>query len=792
MTPWMARPLGLAGIFALASLGGAQAAELRTFRLPAEPLDAALVRFAIQGAVSVGGYPVPGCAGHSRPVLGLMAPGAALKAMLPAGCDFRPVDAHSFRIVAQLPPRPPPSGPTARTAAAVDELVVTAEKRPEPLTGSAYAVTALPSDEIRRLGGKSFADVAPQIAGVTVTNLGSGRNKIFIRGLSDGSFTGQTQSTVGLYLDDVPITYSAPDPDLRLVDVDRVEVLRGPQGTLYGSGSIGGIVRIVTNRPDPGAFAGVVSVDGAGAEHGASSSGIDGTLNIPLPVLGGGAIRMSAYRDVRGGYIDNPRLGLTDVNDSTRSGGRVAAALPLPDGWRILAGYALQSIDTRDSQYTDGSGLARDTQVREPHDNDFAEASLTLTHEGAGADLKMSAAFIDHGLDTRYDATGALGSVGPTAFDESRQVDFSVVEAVLTSTAAGRWRWLAGLFASQADETDAARLTPVPASGLGRFVYRRHDQLTEAAAYGEAAFDLTSRITLTAGGRFFTGYLKSKAGDFDLAATPTLATRNHEKTGGFAPKLRASYALAPDTVIYAQLQEGYRAGGFNIPAAASGAPTDPTVVTAFKPDRLLSYEVGMVWPLLSHTVTLRAALFRANWKHLQTDQYLPSGLPMTVNIGDGSNTGLEAEAVWRPDSHWQVRVNLLAEDPEITKVSDAFPASVDIGLPGVPSLLASGDLRYRWTIGPRLKAELSAQYAYVGRSYLTFDGAAASAMGGYGSGRIGVALEQDRWRVEAYLDNVTDQVGNTFAFGNPFSRARTTQATPLRPRTLGIAVDRSF
>ena len=214
----------------------AQAAT-RSFHLPAEPLGEALVHFAVQGGVSVGGLPAPGCAGLSRPVEGPMSPEAALARLLPPGCGFRALDSRSFQVIAvrqsAAANRPTPSS----AANAVEALVVTAERRREPLSGAPYPASALNAANLERLGGDSFQDVAAQFVGVTVTNLGPGRNKIFIRGLSDGSFTGKTQSTVGLYLDDLPITYDAPDPDLRLVDIDRVEVLRGPQGTLYGSGS---------------------------------------------------------------------------------------------------------------------------------------------------------------------------------------------------------------------------------------------------------------------------------------------------------------------------------------------------------------------------------------------------------------------------------------------------------------------------------------------------------------------------------------------------------------------------
>lgn len=789
-------PLVLLAAAALAAApAAAQGAPARIFHLPREPVERALVRFALQAGVSVGGLPAPPCGGLSRPTYGLMSASRALTHLLPAGCGFEAIDADSFRIVGVPRPAPHAQRPAASTPAPetdpLDELVVTAERRSEPLVGRAYPISVLSGDDIARLGGGSFADLAMQMAGVTVTNLGSGRNKIFIRGLSDGSFTGHTQSTVGLYLDDVPITYSAPDPDLRLVDVERVEVLRGPQGTLYGSGSIGGIVRIVTVKPDPTTFAGNVTLEAATAQHGAKGTGLDATLNLPL-LAGRAALRGSVYRDEQPGYIDNTRLGLSNVNYGQRSGGRIAALLNLGERWRLQASYAHQSINTRDSHYAQGPGgpLTRDAQVREPHDNDFSEVSASASRAGDVADLKVSAAFIDHSPKTRYDATGAFGGTEPAAFDEERQVDLAVAEAVLSSAGEGRLAWLVGLFASQADETDDATLADPAHDAVSRFVYRRRDRLSEAALYGEAAYDVSNRLTVTLGGRLFASRLKSESGDFDLA--PGLfQPRRHLDDSGFAPKLRASYAWSPDRVVYVQYQEGFRSGGFNIPAAADGGD-GAQLGSAFHPDRLRSYEAGGALTLFERTLRLRAAVFHADWSRLQTDQYLPSGLPMTVNIGDGSNTGLELEAQWRPDEHWRLRGNLLVEDPTITRPSDAFPATVDIGLPGVASLLGSADLLYGWRVAEGWRGEASAQVAYVGHSFLTFDGAAASRMGDYAVGRLDFALSSDRLRVQLAVDNVSDARGDTFSFGNPFSRARAPQSTPLRPRTVTLSFSRSF
>jgi iron complex outermembrane receptor protein len=797
-----------AGAGVLAAVAGvcaapsrARAAEIHVFHLPSEPLPQALVRFAVQAGVSVGGLPARGCDGRSRAISGAMTPAGALAALLPAGCGFDRPDPRSFRVLgrpastvveaAHTAATAPPAAPVAR----LDALVITAEKRPELLIRSASAVSVLSASDINALGGESFDAVARQVVGVAVTNLGSGRNKIFVRGLSDGSFTGKTQSTVGLYLDDVPITYNAPDPDLRLADIDRVEVLRGPQGTLYGSGSMGGIVRIVTARPDPSHFSATVSGEGMLTQHGNPSAGLEAMANLPL-ANGAAAVRAVVYSDEHGGYSENPTLGLSNVNYSRRVGGRISALGELPGGWTAEAGVAHQTIATADSQYTQGANgpMSRDASTREPHDNHFTEIGASASHAGALADLKISTAYIDHELTTLYDATGAFRT-GEAAsvvqsFEEDKHIKLWAAEGLLSSNAPGPLRWLAGAFVSYTDEMDTALLVGIKPRARLRSIYSRRDRLSEAAVYGEVAYDLTPRVSVTVGARAFATRVDMNAGDFGLALVLIKPTQGRLTDQGIAPKLRVNFAATEDLVLYAQVQEGYRAGGFNIPSAAGGGA--PEIVAAqFRPDHLWSYELGVGLPLFDHTVMVRGAVFHADWRGLQTDQRLASGLPMTVNIGDGSNTGVEAEATWRPNANLQVRANILVEDPQITRAANVFPARRDIGLPGVPYDLGATDVRYRWRMG-RFDAEASAQLSYVGRSYLTFDGGSGNAMGGYASGRIAGALSTEIWRASVFVDNVADERGNTFAYGNPFSRTRATQATPLRPRTIGFGVSRSF
>ena len=786
---------GTAIALALPVSGQAAEAGLRVFRLPSESLDQALLRFAVQADVSVGWTGASGCQGDSRPVAGVLKPSEALTQLLPPGCSFRRLDKHSFQIIARAHPRvaaapaPAPEAEADAEPAVLPELVVTAEKRPEPLIASPFPISALSSQELLRLGDESIQSAAGRLVSVAVTNLGPGRNKIFVRGLSDGSFTGRTQSTVGLYLDDVPITYNAPDPDLRLVDVDRIEVLRGPQGSLYGSGSIGGIIRIVTAKPDPSRFAAMVAVDGAATAHGAPSGALEAMVNAPLP-LADSAVRITAYRETSGGYLDNPRLGLNDVNHSLRQGVRLGVVAPV-GGWRLNATLAHQEIDTADAQYvTGGKVLVRDTALQEPHDNDFSVASLTASRTTPIGGLKLSAAYVDHDLNTRYDATGAFGTTSPTAFDQRQQVHMALAQAELSSTPGGRAHWLVGVFGSAARERENASLSDPGPGSPATSIYRRTDHLTEAAAYGEIGYDLLPRTTLTLGGRLFESRLETNGSDFDL--TPTLPHFHAVlDDGGYAPKARLSYTARPDRVVYIQAQEGFRTGGFNLPVVARlGMSPGETFNRRFRPDHLWNYEAGGEWAVLHRKLTFRAALFYAQWRGVQTDQYLASGLPITLNIGDGSNTGLEAEAVWAPNHHLQVRINGLLEDPELTRSARVFPARPDIGLPGVPNHMGGIDAHYRWRPRGHLEAVVSAEYNYVGTSFLTFVGGAASRMGGYGVGRLAAELSSHKWRLGAYLDNVADTRANTFAFGNPFNPAP--QATPLRPRTFGVRIERTY
>ena len=281
----------------------------------------ALIDFAVQANISIGG--VNACRGTTAGLSGRFTVEDGLTRLLAkTGCGFRRVAPDTVRVFAlsrPAPPAPAAPGPGSRQAPAVDlpdtpEVVVTTTKRAAMIGSLPYAVSALNQSQLEEAGALDVGDVAVQIPGLSTTNLGLGRDKILLRGLSDGVFTGRTQSTVG-------ITYNAPDPDLQLADVEAIEVMRGPQGALYGGGAISGIYRIITNKPSLDAWSGYARAGASLTNAGAPSQEYEAMVNAPLSVDQIG-VRAVAYKTVDGGYIDESALRLNNVDQTVREGGR--------------------------------------------------------------------------------------------------------------------------------------------------------------------------------------------------------------------------------------------------------------------------------------------------------------------------------------------------------------------------------------------------------------------------------------------------------------------------------------
>lgn len=770
------------------------------FHIRRKPLPEALLDFAVQADLSINTSEARRCRRLGNPVSGRMEPRDALRRILAdTGCGFEMIDARTVRIVRLSPtapharPRPatppPPEQPTR-----MDEVIVTATRRPSVASRLPYAVSAVSDERLMRESATSAGDIALLTSGLTVTNLGPGRDKLIIRGLSDGALTGRVQSTVGIYLDDARLTYNAPDPDLRLTDVRRVEILRGPQGSLYGAGSIGGVYHIVTRRPELEVREGMLAAEASITADGGPGYVLEAVVNQPIGEHA--AVRLVGWDEMRGGYIDDPVLGLEDVNRTRRQGLRIAARWEPAPGWGLDAVLVGQSINSDDTQYADGSGddLTRRNRVREPHHNDFVGGYLTASGTNGLGRLRWTTGWFEHELNSRYDASAALPRFGAplgaaAPFDEAVRTATFVTELNLMSPIGARFPWLLGAFYAEGHEDLLARLT-APAL---LYAERRSDEVGEFSIYGEASASWRN-WTLTGGGRLFWASSEVRS-RIDMPGVGQATFAGVLEENGFAPKAVLRYQLTDRWMAYVQGAEGYRTGGFNTSGPvgqlfASGGQA-PQPYRRYRGDELWSYEAGTKWTSPERRIAVQAAVFSVSWDDIQSTQILPSGLPFTANLGKGKTIGLELEGAW---SLGPVDFNgaLLVNEPELEEAHPGFPAAPDSELAGVPRFTASLSAHYQRGLGGGLMFETDARYAYLGESRLTFDASTAPAMGGYGILRLSAALRAEDWRVSAWVDNAADERGDTFAYGNPFTLHSTQQSTPQRPVSAGLRLEWGF
>lgn len=761
---------------------------LVTVHVPARPLGTALIEFAEQARLSISDTDVDFGNAAGNAVDGNFTANDALTRLLAGtGFTFTFVDSDTVRIAAvsvPVPPRP------FRYRPPTENVVVTATKRPEVAQTVPYSISVTTGDELESLGARSSYDLTSQVAGLTATNLGPGEDKLFVRGLTDSVLPGLSQSMVGLYLDESRVTDDAPDPGLQLVDIDRVEVLRGPQGSLYGAGSLGGLVRIVTKRPVYGRSEFMAGATVAATEDGAMSETYDAILNLPL--IGDSlALRTVFYSNDIGGYVDDTRLNGENSNRSTVQGGRAALGWQANDDWTVLFNFTMQDIRARDSQYflKDLGPYKRDNYLREPHSDEFLEAGITAKGELGWADLVTNTSFLDRRMRDRFDASRAWNGLtgyplGPAPFDYARSIRSFTNETRLTSPEAGPWKWLIGLFLAHHDEDFDSTLKGPDGAGttiLAR-AETREDRANEASLFGEVSFDFAPEFSLTAGARVFYTSRNVKATKSGFLATGSANFSGSNSQPGFAPKLVLQYRPRADLSFYAQYSEGYRFGGINVdgPPGATGEAENN-----FDSDELRNYELGAKTSFFEGRLVTDAALYYAIWRNVQSDQIAPDGAFFIENAGDVTDFGFELDVAAQPLRNLSVKGNFFWNNATLSQSPMVF-TGMDSNLPGAPDISFGMSARYDVPLDSENAAFVSFAYGYVGTSHLSFT-ENSPAMGGYHHANIHFGFEHDGWQAVVFVDNLMNDHGNTFAFGNPFN-AEELQVTPLRPRTVGLTL----
>lgn len=777
----------------ISSASPAAAAESQRFDIPAQRLDNALITLGNAAQISIGGINQSLASARSKAVRGRMTIAQALTTMLRGtGFTYQIVDSQTVRIVAVPPrakPKPAvrrpalPATPWPEAAAPPTEIVVTATKQGQAL--DSYPGTAhIQSVGSAGLGeSQGTAAFVARIPTLTSTNLGPGRNKLFVRGIADSSFSGPTQSTVGLYLGDLRLTYNAPEPDLRLYDIDRIEVIEGPQGTLYGAGALGGIVRIVPKMADNGGLHASATAGRSVTRDAEPGYDLGGMINIPI-TADRVALRVVGYKQVEGGYIDNATLGVRNTNRTRIDGARANLRIEPGDNWTIDMNALLQNIDTRDGQYaeTDLPLRTHAANIAQPHDNDFKAASVEIAKNWGDLKLISSTGIVDHDLSETFDATGYGGNPEIQIFEGHEAIRLLTHETRLSHRGPLGNSWVAGIGLVRNIDRIDRRLGPLDAPVT---LARLRNQKTEVAVFGEATQRIAPRLSGTLGGRVVfaetIGELMGGSGqDFEPK----------RRQVRFLPTAALSWKPYPELLTFLRYQSGFRSGGIAI--------TGGQVNTAqrFDSDSIHTAELGIRVGSETSTTSPRFSggitTFYSVWTDIQADLIGADGLPFTDNIGRGTIYGAEINARWHATDHLFFDGALFVNRSALSNPAEGFDEADERPLPNIARTGARFTAAWERPLSDRLALKLDGTARLIGASSLGTTAPLILEHGETTQVDFSASLAARDWTLTLEATNLLNVSGNSFSYGNPFTVAEGKQITPLRPRTIRLAVRIGF
>ena len=693
-----------------------------------------------------------------------------------SGLVARQVGSSAWRIERQAAPQGEStrSGPTRPIPEAEPgpPIVVTATKRGQALGDAPVAVSVIPfADGEDSDARRDSAWAGRHVEGLTLAGQGAGRNRMFLRGVADSPFNGDSQSTVAVVLDDSRLTYSAPDPDIRLVDVDRVEVLKGPQGALYGTGALGGIYRIVTRRPDPSATAftaGVGTEALASGELGVSASAM---ANLPL-AEDVAALRVVAFGGSEPGWVDTGRDN--DGNSSTVLGLRAGLGIEAANGWRIDATAFGQWLNSADSSYVYAAGArSRPAQQAEPHDNDLRHVSLRAAREGP-VGVVLASGVTWHEVRDRYDATqGAdgLGLANPVRLDDNR--DYRTWDSELRLTgASGPVAWLAGL--SHVEARQGTETSLQAASGAALVLPGDRRVTSDSAVFGEATLTLSPDLDLLAGGRLFRAHF---ADERRVGASAVVISRTRL---GATPAVALSWHPHRDTLVYLRYGSAFRQGGSGVSQGGQAR--------SLAGDELATLEAGWRQPVGGLMFDLGSFLSR--WENVQSDTPGANGLLTTRNAGNARIVGVEASVSGAPAPGWTVEAGATWQSALLVRNATGI-ALDDRRLPAVPRYTLRGALSRKWAAGA-VELETRLFLRYTGPARLSFQPELDLPMGDYLDSGLEAQARLGRMRFGLKLENLFGAKADTLPYGNPFRAASTRQHTPQRPPSLSLQLGWSY
>ncbi|HWZ62554.1 MAG TPA: TonB-dependent receptor [Steroidobacteraceae bacterium] len=736
------------------------------------------------------------------------------------------------------------SSTPATSAQTLQEVVVTAQKRTERLHDVPMGVTAITTDQMDKLRLTDFQDLQALVPGLSVQESQPGVSRITLRGENVGGIG----STVTVYVDDTPVGSSNALADGAIItgdfdtfDLQRVEVLRGPQGTLYGAGSEGGLIKYVTNPPDPTRAAAAFDIGYEDIAHGGSDPLLKGMINMPL--TDSAAIRLSGYGAWLPGYIDDPNLNETEINRGEREGGRASLLVNATENFTIRLTAFGQNLRTDGTPTVDVVGAAgtpltppanslqplvgdydQTRFINEPSTFRYREFSAKLDWNlGWGALSSITSygktyvnLFTDESsleLSAGAPAGGTYGDLAasivgaPAGLAETDQVNMGkfTQEVRLTSAESQTLEWQVGAFftreASTIDETlptffiPSQALTPLPSletPHLGA-IYR------EWSGFGEITYYFNPQWDISLGARWSENRQSADEEISGLLVSPP------QFTGGTSNGTDWTYSIAPrwhvsdNTLVYARIATGYRPGGPN----ALPTTITPGVPTSYQADSTTNYELGTRTTFLDNLLSVDVDAFLINWQKIQLSEFVEN-FTIDANGGSAQSKGFEWTLGLTPVKGLNFLLTGAYVDANLTSSAPAAGGTDGDELSFVPKWSASLDGSYTWPAVSDFAGFVGATWGYTGSRVSDF-GASISVVSGaivftpdprttlpsYNTVNLRAGLENARWTFELYARNIGDTRGIT-SYANSGTANFGGSITLLQPRTLGAAVTLRF
>jgi len=679
------------------------------------------------------------------------------------------------------PKRPTPL-PRQRLAPepAAEDVVVTGSKRGVRLSSYPGTVNVLDIDLASRAGAPAGTDtIENRLSTIASTHFGSGRDKIFVRGMADSGFPGPSQATTGQYLNDTRLTYNAPDPNLRLYDIARVEILEGPQGALYGAGSIGGVIRVVTTRPQLGQTLARGSAGLAGTAHGASSSDIAGVVNLPL-VRDEAALRLVGYTMRDGGYIHDPIGHRDNVNEVRTTGFRLGVRVASGE-WMVDLDGAWQGIRGADSQWTEvAAGPLERSGPPLGYRSEYVLGDVTISRSWGDIDLVSTTSGSHQYLIEHYDATD--GDTPPITARQSNRITLLANETRLSRRGADGAGWLVGLSILH-NRSVLDRLTTDSAGGTTPHQFAVN-AIWEETLFGEAAIPVRGSLLATLGARLTNAQSDGRATAYIESTTipifgGVISGRGGQRKFRMVPTAALSGRPIEGVLLFARVQQGFRPGGFGISNSHA---------RRYDGDRATTVEAGVRIGDRSRPFEVAATLSYTDWRNILAEVVTLSGDPVTQNIGDGRVGSIEARATWRPLAGLSIDAGFFANRSRLYRPAVASVVVEHNALPNVARLGAQAGFDYSMPLGDRTMLNMSGNARYFGGSHLGAGPILDAAQGDYFTSEILATVSRGSRAISLSVSNPFDAKGNRFALGTPY-QIYDAQATPLRPRIIRLGVD---